>query len=136
MKIKSIKEIWNDGEDRKYRTTDIQFCCDKMENKLDGIIRFAGEYEFFFDCENCLCFIENEHSYGDVSCNYHEINYCPFCGEKIEIETTEVNIEELNQERIRLQQERNILYQITLNTEEYKKIQDIDKKIREINSKI
>ena len=54
----------------------ITYCCGTLK-------RYKGEYDFFYYEDNKICL--NVWDDAEMSHLYEQINYCPFCGKKIEI---------------------------------------------------
>lgn len=93
MKINLVKIKFNDGESYKYKP--FTYCCDKLKNNENFLL--AND-----DLENDEDYEENGFSYIPKFCislpsdeifeeDYNRnsvINYCPYCGEKIEIKLT------------------------------------------------
>ncbi len=87
MKI-YIKEIYNeDMTIYKYESFELgkeEFCCEDMYEAWDLYIGFGVKDSFGGKYNNSV----NIHYY-EYGWDEYEINYCPFCGEKIEKEVKE-----------------------------------------------
>ena len=97
MKIDLVKIHFKDknfGEISTYKYLPFEYCCEKLKNfehvvfddEIDSINPNDGEDEngdviprFFFYCEEPQPWEE------DTWPTYYKIDYCPFCGEKINV---------------------------------------------------
>lgn len=85
MKIKAEKWITNkENEEYSYHIVELEKCCDKLINSPNTTIN--SDYDEPYSVK----LIQNEHDcdkYGHFDNTYYEkIQFCPFCGVKIEIE--------------------------------------------------
>jgi len=75
---------------RVYKTRVKQFCCDTLKSHTKGNYIGAGDYKLpsksrYFNIYECKAYPEGVHYVS------HKINYCPFCGEKIEYKEADQN---------------------------------------------
>ena len=84
MNIKVEKWIF-DEDVESYHILDIEKCCDELIENEDYIticcddgysVKIMSSYDAYDGWDDCR----------DIITNYKAINYCPFCGEKINIE--------------------------------------------------
>lgn len=97
MKIELIKLKFNDTHSYKYKP--FTYCCDEVQNDKaivftgEDINNIGGEYED--DCiyipQFCTSYTETVGSWGDEleQTDNYPIQFCPHCGEKIEISVVE-----------------------------------------------
>ena len=137
MKVEIIKQ--NLGDEVSYKYKPMSFCCEKLARNL-VIELVAGEYD---DAENyiseprfCIADYEEWTEGGEdfKQDNYYPINFCPFCGEKIETEI--IREEDVSDEYARLERERDILCKGARVTDSKSKEEDLRKKVRELEDKL
>lgn len=74
---------------------DITFCCERLKSVVklypqkdkDPGLQFSGEV--WFDAEDKE--ITFDTSGGEYGTDFTDVRYCPFCGEKFELEVIEVD---------------------------------------------
>ena len=89
MKVEIIKQ--NLGDEVSYKYKPMSFCCDELA-RSPVIELVAGEYDatenYISEPQFCIAdydeWTEWEEDFKQD--NYYQIKFCPFCGEKIEIE--------------------------------------------------
>ena len=116
-----------------YKIANLEKCCDDIINS-ENIDLVNNSYEISED--NCFInLIEKIYDYdGYEDQNYEKINYCPFCGEPIEIKiiSTIDKTEEYNQ----LSKERENLWKKYNNTDSKKKAEKLRQQVLELDNKI
>ncbi len=140
MKIKLIKVTFDDTFAYKYLP--FKHCCDAIgENEA---ITFTDQ-NFAYDIENdelypiprfCTSYNYTEGSYLDTweeTTNY-PINYCPHCGEKIEIEVTDET--DISSEFSHLESARKSLFSEANKTDSKRKEAELREQVRELDQKI
>lgn len=134
MKIEAEKWIIDDME--SYKILNITKCCDKLIKSENICLNSQyDEHEFYDNAEYSMKLQRDQNDYdGDLITYYEKIDYCPFCGEKIQIEfTKEVDkTEEYN----KLEAERSELNTKYRNTDSIRKRDKINEKLRELNAKL
>lgn len=137
MKVEIIKQ--NLGDEVSYKYKPMSFCCEKLEkNPLINLI--ADEYDndvnYIFEPQFCITDHDTWTEWGEdfEEDNYYPIKFCPFCGEKIEIEI--VKEEDVTDEYERISRERDILLKGALVTDSKLKEADLRKKVQEMDEKI
>jgi hypothetical protein len=139
MKIKVEKWIIDDNT--SYKILSIEQCCDKIiksenisiNNELDDFNPYYKDNTK--DINYSVKLIKNEYGYDGRNDTYYEtINYCPWCGEKIEIEI--INTIDKTEEYKSLQQERNLLWGKCCRTDSKKKEYELQSKVTELDKKI
>lgn len=145
MKLKLIKVKFNDTFTYKYLP--FEYCCDEIQE--NGVIVFADRdfaytQDFYDDEEDATDFIpqfcttltEERTSYEDIweeTTNY-PINFCPHCGEKIEIEVSDEI--DLSSQFSVLVEKRNSLFKASNRTDSKKREQELREQVRELDQKI
>lgn len=135
MKIELIKQKFNGCCGYKYKP--FEYCCERIKD--NPLIEFVDEL-----CEGsddtlptfALHYIGTLISWGEEfeQDTYFKINFCPFCGEPIEIsvigeEEVDDAYQELNQQRGELRKKQNRTDSIKKAHELYDKIHALDEKI-------
>jgi len=138
MKIKANRILFDDGEECSYKVVSIEKCCDEIIG--DVPIELNKEYSYENDnCDYSVKLIKTELNYEyddspDFEDFYHNINYCPFCGEKIEINIVEeINMSEKYGE---LCNERNAVNIERRNVDSKKKEAELNGIIRKLDKEI
>lgn len=138
MKIELIKHIFDDS-DVGYKCKPIKYCCDKLKN--NPIIDLVYEYTVGDHTEDLFPSVSIWHGedyteWGEEfhTDNYYRINYCPFCGEPIEISVIEeIDLSKLYSE---LQKKRNEILNKCRKTDSKKKYEELYKVVHELDNKI
>ena len=130
MKIELIKLKFNDTHSYKYKP--FQYCCDEIQN--DKAIVFTGED---LVCnEFCNSYTEIFNSCGDeyeLTDNY-PIQFCPHCGEKIEISVAdEIDVSDKYNE---LSKQREELWKKCQRTDSKKKEAELREQVRKLDNQI
>lgn len=142
MKIKVEKWIIDEYNDISYKIKSIEKCCNKLTNSMN--ITINNEY-----CENENYCGDNTYSvklvrkeeegipwedYTETNYYYEKIDFCPFCGEKIEIEFIgEIDKQE---ELELLRKEREDTWKKCCKTDSKKKEYDLQQQVYELDNKI
>lgn len=138
MKIELIKLKFNDRWSYKYKP--FKFCCRGIENN-ESIV-FADHDLVDSDTIQIygthpipqICISETYFDDGYEFTRNHPILYCPYCGEKIEINVVnEIDVSERFGELVK---ERNTLSRICRKTDSKKEEEKLNKKITEISNQI
>jgi hypothetical protein len=142
MKIKVEK--WIVDGTISYKIVSIDKCCDKLVNSSLTSINTAYDryqcYDYGNDNIYSVKLINIESTYDSEDrdyyneTNYEEIEFCPWCGEKIEIEI--VNTINKTDEYKVLQQKRDILWGKCRKTDSKNKEQELLKQVRELDVEI
>lgn len=143
MKIKVEKWITDEYGDTSYKIKEIHKCCDKLINSKN--ITINNEY-----CENEIYCGDNSYSVKlvreveesipwehdtETRHYYGKIDFCPFCGEKIEIEISDEVIDK--QEEIELlEKEREDAWNKCRKTDSKKEEYELQQKVHELDNKI
>lgn len=96
MKIKTVTSIKKDsgtigifhgfyGDIINIKCVNVEFCCDKMDDAWGEFVVF-GEDDSFINATNSAVIVQTMCYPSDAVINHMNIDYCPFCGAKIEIE--------------------------------------------------
>ena len=140
MKIKVEKWI-TDEYNKSYKIISIDKCCDKLikskntsiNHGLDDFDPYYGEDED--DINYSVKLARDEYDYDGWNDTYYEkINYCPWCGSRIEVEI--VNTINKTEEYKSLQQKRNELWGKCCKTDSKKKGQDLQEQVRLLDIQI
>lgn len=130
MKI-NVEKLITDKENNEYsyHIIELEKCCDKLINSPN--ITITTDYDESYSVK----LIQNEHDWDEDghwdNTYYEEIQYCPFCGEKTEIEIVkEVNMEDKYNELSKIQS--NLIYKRN-HTDSKKKEHELQNKINLIN---
>jgi hypothetical protein len=142
MKIKVEKWITDEYGDTSYKIKSIEKCCNKLTNSMNISINneYCEDDNYSDDNTYAVKLIRKEketdpwEDYSQTNYYYEKIGFCPFCGEKIEIEFIgEVDKQE---ELKQLQQERDEIWKKCRKTDSKKKEQEFENKVHELDSKI
>ena len=146
MKIELIKLKFNSTCTYKYKP--FKYCCEAIQNNKNII--FTGEdlvcddefglvvrdYDENLIPQFCTSYIETFNSWGDEFENTYNypIQFCPHCGEKIEIEVVdEIDVyEEYNQ----LSKQRDELWKKCQKTDSKKKENELREQVRDLDDRI
>ena len=141
MKIELIKLKFNDAHSYKYKP--FKHCCDEIKN--DKAIVFTGEDLVYSDdcCGDeryiprfCTSYTEVITSYEDEweQTDNYPIQFCPHCGEKIEIEVVdEIDVSEKYNE---LSKQRKELWKKYQKTDSKKKAHELREQVRKLDDQI
>lgn len=140
MKIKVIKVKFNGTYAYKYLP--FEHCCDAIGE--NDAITFTDQ-NFTYDIDDdelypiprfCTSYNYNESSYDDIweMTENYPINYCPHCGEKIEIEVSDEI--DLSLEFSHLESARKSLFSEANKTDSKRKEVELREKVRELDQKI
>ena len=142
MKIDLIKLKFNNTHSYKYKP--FKYCCDEIQN--DKVIVFTGEdindiggeYEDDGVCvpQFCNSYTETFNSWGDEYelTNNYSIQFCPHCGEKIEISVVEeIDVSDKYEE---LTKQRDELWKKSQRTDSKKEESELRKQVRKLDDQI
>ena len=152
MKIKVIERKFksHDSYSSSYKIDSCEYCC-------EGIKKLPSVNFFFEDTENTNNPIENDYGYGkdlgvmlenEVTYHdgwgyddygfteyyYYKLNFCPICGEKIEVEV--IDSIDVTEEYESLSKERDEVHKKWNRTDSIKKQNEYENKRRELDRKI
>lgn len=142
MKIKLIKLKFNDTHSYKYKP--FTYCCNKIQN--DKAIVFTGEDindiggEYKDDCiyipQFCTSYTETVGSWEDEweQTDNYPIQFCPHCGEKIEISVVEEI--DASDEYNGLTKKRKELWEKCQRTDSKKKESELRNQVRKLDDQI
>lgn len=144
MKIELIRQKFNDTRGYKYKP--FNYCCEKI--KENPRIVFSDEVELdvnnLDDCLDNECTFptfalwhsETIRSWEDEWENdtYYKINYCPFCGELIEISV--VGEEDVDEIYKSLSKQREELWKKYNRIDSKKKSEELRKQVQELDDQI
>lgn len=139
MKIELIKQKFNSTRGYKYKP--FSWCCDKIQE--NPCIVFSDEIYTDDDIDNECTFPSFALWYSEVikdwddeyeEDTYYKINYCPFCGEPIEISV--VGEEDIDECYKVLSKQRDELWKKYKRTDSKKKSEELRKQVRELDDKI
>lgn len=142
MKIELIKLKFNDTHSYKYKP--FKHCCNEIQNDKaiiftdEDINDIDGEYEDdgIFIPKFCTSHTETFTSWGDEfeNTDNYPIQFCPHCGEKIEIEVVdEINVSEKYNELTKLREE---LWKKCQRTDSKKKEHELRKQVIKLDDQI
>ena len=146
MKIELIKLKFNDTHSYKYKP--FQYCCDEIQN--NKAIVFTGEDLVCNDIfglvvrdsddtiipQFCNSYTETFNSYGDEyeQTDNYPIQFCPHCGEKIEISVVEkIDVSDKYNE---LSKQREDLWKKCQRTDSKKKEAELREQVRKLDNQI
>ena len=148
MKIKVEKWITDEYDNVSYKIKEIHKCCDKLINSKN--ISANAEYcedehytgdNTYEDCSYSVKLVRKEEEgipwedYTETRFYYEKIGFCPFCGEKIEIEISDEVIDK-QEEITQLEKEREETWDKCRKTDSKKKEQELQKRVRQLDNKI
>lgn len=128
-------EKWEFDGKRSYKILELTKCCDKITKS--EVVTLRDEYENGDDSDYSVKLIEDQEavlSGDDDWYSYERINFCPFCGEKIDIEI--VNTIDKTEEYLELKQDRSELWEKCRKTDSKKKESQLREQIYELDKKI
>lgn len=139
MKIEFIKLKFNDTHSYKYKT--FTHCCNEIQNDKAVIFigeDIIGEYDDdgIYIPQFCTSYTETFTSWGDEfeNTDNYPIQFCPHCGEKIEIEVVdEINVSEKYNELTKLREE---LWKKCQRTDSKKKEHELRKQVIKLDDQI
>ena len=146
MKIELIRLKFNDTHSYKYKP--FKYCCDKIQN--DKVIVFTGENLVCNDIfglvvkdsddniipQFCNSYTETFNSWGDEYelTNNYSIQFCPHCGEKIEISVVdEIDVSDKYNE---LSKQRDELWRKCQKTDSKKKESELREQVGKLDKQI
>lgn len=130
MKVELIKHLFDD--DVGYKILTYNKCCKKISD-CPTIDVFINEHE-----EPVIAIHTSEHIYSwgdeyDID-HLYKINYCPFCGKKIELSV--VKEEDVTNEYLSLIKERKRLWDKYNHTDSKKKCDELYTRVHDLDNKI
>lgn len=139
MRVELIKQLF-DGQ-TGYKISDMSWCCDKLKenptidlfHELDN--SDSGTYKELVP-SIMIHDSESANSWGDEwqdDC-YYRINYCPFCGELIEIVV--VDEEDVSEEYVGCVKQRTLLWDKYNKEDSKRKSENLRRKVEELDKKI
>lgn len=139
MKIELIKLKFNDTHSYKYKT--FTHCCNEIQNDKAVIFtgeNITGEYDDdgIYIPQFCTSYTETFTSWGDEfeNTDNYPIQFCPHCGEKIEIEVVdEIDISGKYNE---LTKQRDELWKKCQRTDSKKKEYELIEQVRKLDDQI
>ncbi len=81
-------EITRKGTIRDIKTIEEEFCCNDMKNAWNDFVVWGSD-DSFLNTTKSATIVQVKCYPSQTYMEYMEINYCPFCGQKIEIENIE-----------------------------------------------
>lgn len=136
--MKVIIKKWIFDDTCSYKVKSIKKCCDKILN--NNLIDLVYDYDNEDDTDYSVKLIDRRYEYDvydkgyyDIT-NYENIDYCPFCGEKIEIEIGSVINK--NKEYCELKNQRSSLYDKCNKTDSIRERDLLRERVRELDNKI
>lgn len=142
MEIELIKLKINDTHSYKYKP--FTYCCDEIQKDktivftCEDINDIGGEYEDDGVCvpQFCTSYTETVGSWGDEweQTDNYPIQFCPHCGEKIEISVVEeIDVSDKYNE---LTKQREELWKKCQRTDSKKKESELRKQVRKLDDQI
>lgn len=131
-------EKWEFDGERLYKILELTKCCDKITKS--NVITLRDEYENDDDLDYSVKLRDVNYEYDSYDRDYYDyttyesIQYCPFCGEKIDIEI--VNTIDKTEEYLELKQDRSELWEKCRKTDSKKKESQLREEIYELDRKI
>lgn len=131
-------EKWEFDGERSYKILELTKCCDKITKS--NVITLRDEYENDDDLDYSVKLRDVNYEYDNYDRDYYDyttyesIQYCPFCGEKIDIEI--VNTIDKTEEYLELKQDRSELWEKCRKTDSKKKESQLREEIYELDRKI
>lgn len=137
MEIEVEKWILNNSEEVSFHVVKINKCCDELLNNEEYINLTDEDNEYFPNYKFKLMKDEEEYlgdGIDDTTTYYKSIEYCPYCGEKINIKVIRTvdmknELEELNIQKDKLLKKLN-------NIDSIKGTRKLREKISDINNKL
>lgn len=131
MKVSLIKQEFNGT--RGYKFNQFSYCCEQVKNNPCINLDYVDGSEFpVFS----LCHSEQYTEYGEEFTNtrLYRIDYCPFCGEAIEVSV--VREEYVSEYYDAIETQRKELWDRYNETDSKKEAQELRDKIRELDKRI
>lgn len=133
MKIEVSK--WTFDGNTSYKILHMEECCNKLTNSMnvsinDGYDEFSNYDEQEYSVK--LTKIVYDEDIGDVY-RYEKINFCPFCGEPIEINIVE-EVDKTEEYKL-LKNKRKVLWSKCNNTDSKKEAEELVNQVRELDKK-
>ena len=142
MKIDLIKQKFD--ETRGYKYKPFSYCCEQIKENphivlSDKVYVEDDEYEEDDECTFPAFALKHSELYKDWDDewkinNYYKINYCPFCGEPIEISV--VGEEDVDDYYKKLCKQREELWKEYNKTDSKKEAQELRKQVHELDEQI
>lgn len=136
MKIEVSKWIFDDT--CAYKIKSLTKCCDEIINS--DVITLANDYENGDDSDYSVKLRDVNYEYDSYDGDYYDyttyesIQYCPFCGERIDVKIVEII--DKNDEYLELIQTRDELWSKHMKTDSIKKANKLQLEVRELDKKI
>ena len=131
------------GDEYSYKYLPFEYCCDNLKNFEH--VEFNDEYDYHNPNDYCdeydntipgfsIC-VEEPVPWEDMGqlC-YYRIGYCPFCGQKININI--VKDEDRSADYFTMSTLRGLLKERSKNTDSKKECEELDKETKELDRKI
>lgn len=136
MEIKVEK--WIVDGNVSYKILSIDKCCDKLINSKNTTINNGlDEFNNYYDEDQdsySVKIARDEYDYDGWNDTYYEaINYCPWCGSRIEIEV--INVIDKTEEYLSLRKERDTLWEKCRKTDSKKQENELEQQVRELDKK-
>ena len=129
-------EKWEFDGKKSYRIVELTKCCNKITES--NVVILTDDYENGDDTDYSVKLMETQIVYDYDDCYetylYEHINFCPFCGEKIDIEV--VKIVDKTEEYLSLKTQRDELWKKVMKTDSKKKEAKLREQIYELDRKI
>jgi DNA repair exonuclease SbcCD ATPase subunit len=143
MKIKIEKWITDEYDNVSYKIKEIHKCCNKLINSQNISVNaeYCEDEHYTGDNTYSVKLVRKEEEgipwedYTETRFYYEKIDYCPFCGEKIEIELSNEVIDK-QEELKQLEKEREEVWSKCRKTDSKKKEQELQKRVRELDDKM
>lgn len=136
MKIEVSKWIFDDT--CAYKIKSLTKCCDEIINS--DVITLANDYENGDDSDYSVKLRDVNYEYDSYDGDYYDyttyesIQYCPFCGERIDVKIVEII--DKNDEYLELTQTRDELWNKYKKTDSIKKANKLQQEVGELDKKI
>lgn len=137
MKVELVKLIFD--ENRSYKYKPMSFCCDKLKD--NPIIELIDAYQYEDDTSDdipkmCLDYHYEWSDWGEdmEDDRYYPLKFCPFCGEKIDIEV--VGEEDHTERYKKLESERKDFWSEVMATDSKSQEECLRRKVKELDRKI
>ena len=143
MKIKVEAWITDEYENKSFKIKEIHKCCDQLINSKN--ININAEYcedeHYCGDNTYSVKLIRKEEEgipwedYTETNFYYEKIDFCPFCGEIIEIEFIS-NVVDKQEELESLRKEREEIWSKCRKTDSKKKEHELQQRVHELDNEI
>ncbi len=129
-------EKWEFDEKKSYKILKLTKCCDKiiMSDSVDLIYDYENDDDYDYSVKLIDRKVFHDYDDWDEVCIYEHIEFCPFCGEKINIEIT--NTVDKTEEYLSLKTQRDELWKKVIKTDSKKKELISRKQVYELDRKI